>query len=646
MSVQIGAQLLNRILSASLLLLLMLPGTTGHRPLLANRPPLETRAYPICTQEPLGSAGPVPDSPALAHQLYLPLIIKPATPVLPPCTTYCGLLPEDDPYLPAGYRTYFSDEFDCSRLLEFWTVQEQMSLASYSPPASGQVEVSQGRLRVAVPGADVSFPYLYLVDDRATTYDLPHQTGAGDWAPRVDWLPDTGNFRVAMRVRFDIETLGEHRIAIYADGHRPAYAGPLFYVGSDYSSQQEAWRGLIVGADRGNNFVDLGEQGYPDPYGGWVVVTIDFNYTDDVFTLAVDGVSMISKPLSNFKDYPEASIRPDTLYLGSLAILQQATTWTDIEVDWLRVYAPQATPVADFGLLEAAIEASPTPTDTESVYSAALPAGPFQNTPHWSEDFDDLEPENLPPDYWQLIQNPDPLNAWTELGASQVALRNNGTATGVPVWAIFDDMLPVDILAGLEEERESPLEYLHRRGGSPFYSAGGELDPAGQYPRFDWRPNQGNVRYAWRGRQTANGYGVEISNGGHFPYFTGAMFYTLQDTTANGGQGQFIFPACQEQYFWRLHRLPGYRVPHNEWLIVTADYINGTVHLYVDGQKVGWWPESDCSLNWYLKGENATSPDVLFFGNPATAHSAPGGWSEVFVDWFATFPGLPRLPGL
>jgi hypothetical protein len=146
------------------------------------------------------------------------------------------------------------------------------------------------------------------------------------------------------------------------------------------------------------------------------------------------------------------------------------------------------------------------------------------------------------------------------------------------------------------------------------------------------------MRFAWRGRQTANGYGVEISNAGHVPYFTGAMFYLLQDTTSNAGSGQFIYPGCQEQYFWRLHLLPGYAVPHEGWTLVTADYINGAVHLYVDGQEIGWWPESDCSLNWYLQGENATSPDVLFFGNPATG--AAGAWSEVFVDWFATFSGL------
>jgi hypothetical protein len=243
-----------------------------------------------------------------------------------------------------------------------------------------------------------------------------------------------------------------------------------------------------------------------------------------------------------------------------------------------------------------------------------------------------------------LIQNPDLPNSWTEINNSQVALRNNGNAIGVPVWAIFDDMLP--LISGLGKGREAPEDYLQRRGGSPFYSSGGDLAATEAYTRTDWRPNDGNIRYAWLGKQTANGYGVEISNGGHFPYFTGAMFYTLQDSSSNGGQGQFIFPGCQEQYFWRLHRLPGYSVPHNEWTIVTADYVNGTVHLYVDGQKVGWWPESDCSLNWYLKGENATSPDVLFFGNPATAPGAPGGWSEVFIDWFVTFPGLPRVSPL
>ena len=31
-------------------------------------------------------------------------------------------------------------------------------------------------------------------------------------------------------------------------GDRPGYAGPLFYVGTDVNAEQEAWRGLIVGA--------------------------------------------------------------------------------------------------------------------------------------------------------------------------------------------------------------------------------------------------------------------------------------------------------------------------------------------------------------------------------------------------------------
>jgi hypothetical protein len=615
----------------------------NHQPTRAALLPLDTLDYPICTQPPL-KTGQESD---FSHKIYLPLIFGSARAYpLPPCTVYCGLLQEDDPYLPPGYQTYFADEFDCNQLLSYWVRQQQMTVASYTPPATGYVEVSNGALKMGVPGADTSFPYLYLVDNSATTYDVSHPTATGDWAPRVDWIPDRGNFRVAMRVRFNVEALGEHRISIYADGHRPAYAGPLFYVGSDYNAQQEAWRGLIVGADRGNSFVDLGEQGYPDPYTGWVVVTIDFNYTADTFTMAVNGIPYIIKPLSTFKGYPNAATRPDTLYLGSLALLEEPITWTDIELDWLRVYAPASTPAPPFGLLEATLETPPVPTDTVTIYSTALPSGPFANTPHWSENFDQPGTSRPMPDYWQLFQEPDPANSWTEVSNSRAALRNSGVAIGVPVWVIFDDMLPLSILSGLEQEGESPTDYLQRRGGSPFFPTLGEPDATAEYPRFDWRPDEGNVRYAWRGRQTANGYGVEISNGGHIPYFTGSMFYTLQDTTSNGGQGQFIFPGCQEQYFWRLHLLPGYNVPHNEWTIVTADYINGTVQLYVDGQAVGWWPESDCSLNWYLKGENATSPDVLFFGNPATAPGAPGCWSEVFIDWFATFPGLPRVPPL
>jgi hypothetical protein len=57
-----------------------------------------------------------------------------------------------------------------------------------------------------------------------------------------------------------------------------------------------------------------------------------------------------------------------------------------------------------------------------------------------------------------------------------------------------------------------------------------------------------------------------------------------------------------------LHLLPQYRVPPKQWVTITADYINGTAYLYIKSQLMGWWPESDCSMNWYLKGENATSP--------------------------------------
>jgi hypothetical protein len=536
---------------------------------------------------------------------------------LPLCSVYCGLLLEEDPYRPDGYDTYFADEFDCNQLLGYWQVQGQMTPASYSPPSTGVVTVDHGRLRVAVPGTDLAFPYLYLVDDGATTYDVPYT------AQRVDWIPKTGDFRVAMRVRFNPELLGEHRISIYADGHTPGWAGPLFYAGTDYGNQ-EAWRGLIVGADRGNSFVDMDDLGYTEPYTAWAVLTADF--LGDIFTLSVDSSPVITRSLSSFKGYPQAATRPDALYIGSLARLESPVAWTDVEVDWIRVYAPQGVPPAARGILDARVEEPPQPGDPPTPYSSLLPAGPFANTPYWSEDF----VGTAMPDYWQLIQDPDPAHSWTIVENSHVALLNDNSATGVPVWAIFDDMLPIDILPA--------LDYLRRRGGSPFFPEGDEVSASARYPRFDWRPNQGNIRFAWLGRQTADGYGVEISNAGHFPYFTGAIFYVLQDTTSNEGSGQFIFPGCQEQYFWRLHNLPDYTVPHDGWTLVTADYINGTVHLYIDGQEIGWWPESDCSLNWYLKGENATSPDVLFFGNPARGEAGP--WSEVFVDWFATFSGL------
>jgi hypothetical protein len=588
--------------------------------------PFQATDYPVCTDNTPSATLPQP--PESPYRTYLPLMLRGEVPELPNCTVYCGLLLQDDPYQPDGYYTYFADEFDCNRLLGYWLVQGQMTPASYMPPATGVVSVDSGRLRVAVPGSDVAFPYLYMIDDSATTYDVPYTTR------RVDWTPDVGDFRVAVRVRFNAETVGEHPISIYADGHAPGWGGPLFYVGSDYGDE-EAWRGLVVGADRGNSFVDMGDRGYTDPHTDWVVVTTD--YTGDTFTLSVDSTPVITRTLSSFKGYPGAATRrPDALYIGSLALLESPVSWTDVEVDWIRVYVPDSTSPADQGILEAAVEEPPTPTDPPTSYSSVLPPGPFANTPYWNEDFQGA----AMPDYWQLVQDPDPTHAWTAVETGYAAILNDGFATGVPVWAIFDDMLPDDILSASEEGDEGPLDYLRRRGGSPFYPGAGQMSAAAQYPRVDWRPDQGNIRFAWRGRQTANGYGVEISNSGHIPYFTGAIFYVLQDTTSDEGVGQFIYPGCQEQYFWRLHRLPDYAVPHEGWTLVTADFINGTAHLYVDDQEIGWWPESDCSLNWYLKGENATTPDVLFFGNLATGEA--GAWSEVFIDWFATFTGLPN----
>ena len=160
-------------------------------------------------------------------------------------------------------------------------------------------------------------------------------------------------------------------------------------------------------------------------------------------------------------------------YLGSLAQLAEPTPWTDIELDWLRVYAPQSTPEANFGLLTAIDETAPTPGDAPTAYSDALPSGPFANTPHWSEDFTGL---NQMPEYWHQVHYTDPVNSWTAVESGYAKLLNNGQATGVPVWAIFDDVLPVDILSVQQEnQRESPEEYLQRRGGWPLLPNSGRF---------------------------------------------------------------------------------------------------------------------------------------------------------------------------
>ncbi len=548
--------------------------------------------------------------------------------------TDCDASPSEDAYRPADWFLYFADEFNCAEVPDHWSIQGPMSKAAYQPPQNGYVQVKNGALQVGVVDVDVSFPYLYLVDDSATSYDIPFTSR------RIDWLPNTGDFRLAMRVRFQAEFSGDHRISIYADGHKPSYAGPLFYIGSDYNKSVEAWRGLIVGADRGRQFVDLDDHGYPNPYAEWVVMTVDHRQSQDRFEIAVDGVPMLTTTLSSFKEQAIAAVRPDVLYLGSLAYLESAVGWIDIELDWLRIYAPPSTVQATEGILQATFEATPMPQDAPSSYTGLLPAGPFANTPYWHEDFDGGD--SAMPDYWRLLADNDPDSTDTVVSHSHATISNNGTARAVPVWGIYDDLrLYVETPTGAESAYLAERAQSNTAHTAPLLpateGASATKDPA----YVDWRPNRGNIRYAWKARQSASGYGVEVSNGGHVPYFTGAMFYTLLDTT-HGTGGQFIFPSCQEKYFWRLHLLPEYAALGDMETIVTADYINGTVFLYVDGQLIGWWPESDCSLNWYLRGENATSPDLLFFGNPAI--EAPGRWSEVGVDWFATFAGVDTPP--
>ena len=97
-------------------LLMLLISQTENRPIFADLPPLQTDNFPVCTQPPLVTESTSFDGSEFEHQIYLPLILKAPTLPLPACTVYCGLLRENDPYRPAGYQTYFADEFDCNQL--------------------------------------------------------------------------------------------------------------------------------------------------------------------------------------------------------------------------------------------------------------------------------------------------------------------------------------------------------------------------------------------------------------------------------------------------------------------------------------------------------------------------------------------------
>ena len=257
----------------------------------------------------------------------------------------------------------------------------------------------------------------------------------------------------------------------------PPTPGPLFYVGTDYNAEHESWRGLVVGANRGyaaGDTVDLGDFGYADPYTGWVVVTVDFNYTGDTFTLAVDGVPRISKSLSAFKGTPDAATRPDTLYIGSLARLQKATRWTDIELDW------------GFG------STPPSPRRRQPTVCWRQPSNPRPRPPVPTPPI----PRPCPPapsatpltgakistSRAQAAQcpttgsrSPIPIRATPgpRLQTARPPSEITATPLGCRFGAIFDDMLPVDILSTSVGERDTPAAYLQQRGGSPFWPGGG-----------------------------------------------------------------------------------------------------------------------------------------------------------------------------
>src|SRR5690606_23368098 len=145
----------------------------------------------------------------------------------------------------------------------------------------------------------------------------------------------------------------------------------------------------------------------------------------------------------------------------------------------------------------APVETPPAPQDVPTIYSAQLPAGPFAHTPHWSEDFDNST--GAMPSYWNLLVNHDPANSSTRVANDHAAILSNDRATGVPVWGIVDDVLPATHLLAQSDWGD----YFSRRREKMATVA-----PFGEqvfhYPRVDWRPNRGNIRYAWKAVQTAD----------------------------------------------------------------------------------------------------------------------------------------------
>jgi len=191
---------------------------------------------------------------------------------------------------------------------------------------------------------------------------------------------------------------------------------------------------LIAGADRGNIFVDMRALGYAEPYIDWVVMTAD--YIGDSFTLSVDGAPVITRTLSSFKGYPTAATRPDALYLGSLALLETPVPWTDIEVDWLRVYAHNSVPLPRPGMLKATFEAAPAPT---------APPRPIRRSCRQDRSPTPLTGVRSSPELrcrpTGQGEGPGSRPFMTALAGGWVSLLTDHHATGTPVWAVFDDML-------------------------------------------------------------------------------------------------------------------------------------------------------------------------------------------------------------
>jgi hypothetical protein len=338
---------------------------------------LEWVPPPIMAQEPEATPTPPPVEVITAPHPLAPIFTNPQPGLSNPYADLIVLKSEPgelktqaDPLLPLTppwngplpLEPYWRETWDSPASLSYWQF--------YKYPDDTIVTVTDdGYLYLDNTGPATENPVILLVDD-----NLPPDAtlGGGYNPPRYDWRPNSEpggppDMRFAWRVKFDPPA--EYGVEVATAAHDP-FGGTPFYEIETFSPDQQTYD--VFGCDE--HFDLQNPPGYIPPYSEWHILTVDYISGAEYFYL--DGVPIFNYQESYCQQLLDPDLprntRPDTLYVGNVAIADLPGDWSGVYVDWFATWVqvpppPTPTPTAT---------STPTPTPTPmplSLTTSAIP---------------------------------------------------------------------------------------------------------------------------------------------------------------------------------------------------------------------------------------------------------------------------------